>query len=141
MTVDSDKTFRAVSAGKFRLLDPNAGDASCEMRVPFILDAIDIHSVSSFNPESLTSGFSSMYGPEFCVLPTEKSSSRREKLPKEGTMPEHYFSLFYPLSFTRLLAEDSLHFIIDDQPERMTYSNQQSNRFKSAASQFNVDYM
>ena len=125
----------------FRLLDPNTGDASCEMRVSFILDAIDMLSISSFNPGSLNSGFISMYGPEFCVLPTEKSSSRGETLPKEGTMPEHYFALFYPLSITRLRAEDSLHFIIYKQPEQMTYSNQQSDRFKSAEAQFNVDYM
>jgi hypothetical protein len=63
--VDSEKTFRAVLAGNFRQLDPVTGDASCEMRVPFILDAMDILEMSCFKPESLIPGFIAMYGPQF----------------------------------------------------------------------------
>ena len=137
---DTEKTFRSVLAGNFRQLDPVTGDASCEMRVPFMLDAMDIIAKSGINPESLMSGYSSMYGPEFNKLPVD-TGSKKGSLPKAGTMPEHYFSLFYPLSVIRQRADDSLRFLIDDEPEGMTYSSGDVSRWKSAAAQYNVDYM
>ena len=137
---DPEKTFRSVSAGNFRQLDPVTGDASCEMRVPFMLDAMSILAESGFAPESLMPGFSSMYGPEFNLLPPD-TGSKKGSLPGSGTMPEHYFSLFYPLSVIRQRADDSLRFLIDDEPEGMTYSSGEVNRWKSAAAQYNVDYM
>ena len=137
---DPEKSFRSVATGNFRQLDPVTGDASCEMRVPFMLDAMDILATSGFNPESLIPGFSSMYGPEFNVLPADVGS-KKGSLPKSGTMPEHYFSLFYPLSVIRQRADDTLRFLIDDEPEGMTYSSGDVNRWKSAAAQYNVDYM
>ena len=138
--VDSEKTFRAVLAGNFRQLDPVTGDASCDMRVPFILDAMDILEISGFKPESLNPGFIAMYGPRFNMLPSD-IGSKKASLPEEGSMPEHYFSLFYPLSVTRQRAEDSLRFIIDDRPEKMTYPTDKVNKWRSAAAQYSVDYM
>ena len=137
---DPEKTFRAVAAGNFRQLDPVTGDASCEMRAPFMLDAMNILAASGCAPESLMPGFSSMYGPEFNLLPAD-TGSKKGSLPKSGTMPEHYFSLFYPLSVIRQRADDSLRFLIDDEPEGMTYSSGDVNRWKSAMAQYNVDYM
>ena len=137
---DPEKTFRSVAAGNFRQLDPVTGDASCEMRVPFMLDAMSILAASDFTSESLRLGFGSMYGPEFNMLPAD-IGSKKGSLPKSGTMPEHYFSLFYPLSVIRQRADDSLRFLIDDEPEGMTYSSGEVNRWKSAAAQYNVDYM
>ena len=137
---DPEKSFRSVAAGNFRQLDPVTGDASCEMRVPFMLDAMDILATSGYNPESLIPGFSSMYGAEFNQLPAD-IGSKKGSLPISGTMPEHYFSLFYPLSVIRQRADDSLRFLIDDEPEGMTYSSGDVNRWKSAAAQYNVDYM
>ena len=75
---DPGKTFRAVAEGNFRQLDPVTGDASCQMRVPFMLDAMDILAASDSKPASLTSGFSSAYGPEFNTLPR---MSVQEKAP------------------------------------------------------------
>jgi hypothetical protein len=137
---DPQKTFRAVAARNYRQLDPVTGDAACQMRVPFMLDAMNIISMSACTTESLILGFSSMYGPEFNMLPVV-AASRKGTLPEAGTMPDHYFSLFYPLSVTRQRADDSLGFLIEDQPERITYSYKKANRWKSAAAQFNVDYM
>ena len=137
---DPEKTIRAILAGNFRQLDPVTGDASCEMRVPFMLDSMDILAKSGIDPESLMLGFNSMYGPEFNKLPVD-TGSKKGSLPKTGTMPEHYFSLFYPLSVIRQRADDSLRFLIDDEPEGMTYSSGDVSRWKSAAAQYNVDYM
>ena len=136
-TTNSDKTFRSLVAMNFHQLDPLTGDASCEMRVPFILDAIDIFTISGYNMDNLAIGFASMYGPEFNMLPADIGGS----LPKEMTMPEYYFSFFYPLSVTRQRAQDSLHFIIDDRNEVMTYPTQVLNRWKMAAAKCNVNYM
>ena len=136
----TEKTFRAVFTGNFRQLDPVTGDASCEMRVPFILDAMDILEMSCFKPESLIPGFIAMYGPEINMLPAD-IGSKKASLPEEGTMPEHYFSLFYPLSVIRQRAEDSMRFIIDDRPEKMTYPTDKVNKWRSAAAQYSVDYM
>jgi hypothetical protein len=134
--VDSEKTFRAVLAGNFRQLDPVTGDASCEMRVPFILDAMDILEMSGFKPESLTLVLL------LCtVLNSADIGSKKASFPEEGSMPEHYYSLFYPLSVTRQRAEDSLRFIIHDRPEKMTYPTDKVNKWRSAAAQYSVDYM
>ncbi|CAI8040805.1 hypothetical protein GBAR_LOCUS22691, partial [Geodia barretti] len=129
---DPEKTFRAVAARNYRQLDPVTGDAACQMRVPFMLDAMNIVSMSACTAESLILGFSSMYGPEFNMLPVV-AASKKGTLPEAGTMPDHYFSLFYPLSVTRQRADDSLGFLIEDQPERITYSYKEANRWKSAA--------
>ena len=137
---DPGKTFRAVAEGNFRQLDPVTGDASCQMRVPFMLDAMDILSVSDPKPASLASGFSSAYGPEFNKLPPDVGS-RKGSLPKLGSLAEHYFSMFYPLSVIRCRADDSLGFLIDDEPEGSTYSYGDVNRWKSATAQYSVDYM
>ena len=137
---DPGKTFRAVAEGNFRQLDPVTGDASCEMRVPFLLDAMDILAASDPKPASLASGFSSAYGPEFNTLPPDVGS-RKGSLPKSGSMAEHYFSMFYPLSVIRCRADDSLRFLIDDEPEGSTYSYGEVNRWKSATAQYSVDYM
>ena len=137
---DPEKTFRAVAARNYRQLDPVTGDAACQMRVPFMLDAMNILSMSGCTTESLILGFSSMYGPEFNMLPVV-AASKKETLLEAGTMPDHYFSLFYPLSVTRQRADDSLGVLIEDQPERNTYSYKEANRWKSAAARFNVDYM
>ena len=105
--------------------------------MPFMLDAIDIFTLSGFNIDNLASGFASMYGPEFNMLPADIGGS----LPKEMAMPEYYFSLFYPLSVTRQRAQDSLHFIIDDRNEVMMYPTKVLNRWKMAAAKCNVNYM
>ena len=139
-TAESEKTFRAVATGNFRQLDPVSGDASCEMRVPFILDAMDILAMSGSDLESLAPGFVTMYGPDFAMLPAD-TQSRKGSLPKEGTMPDHYFSLFYPLSVTRQRGVDSLRFIIDDRAETMTYSTVELSRRRSALAQYSVNYM
>ena len=47
---DPEKTFRSVAARNFRQLDPVTGDASCEMRVPFMLDAMGILAASASLP-------------------------------------------------------------------------------------------
>lgn len=137
---DSGKTYRAVAAGNFRQLDPVTGDASCEMRVPFILDAMEILAASDAGPARLAAGFSSAYGPDFNTLPAD-IGSKRGSLPKSGTLAEHYFSMFYPLSVIRCRADDSLRFLIDDEPEASTYSYGNVNRWKSATAQYCVDYM
>ncbi len=137
---DPAKTFRAVARGNFRQLDPVTGDASCQMRVPFMLDAMDILAASDPKPASLAAGFGSAYGPQFNTLPPDVGS-RKGSLPKTGSMAEHYFSMFYPLSVIRCRAEDSLRFLIDDEPEGSTYSYGEVNRWKSATAQYSVDYM
>ena len=137
---DPDKTFRAVAEGNFRQLDPVTGDASCQMRVPFMLDAMDVLAASDPKPASLTSGFSLAFGPDFNTLPPDVGS-RKGSLPKSGSMAEHYFSMFYPLSVIRCRADDSLRFLIDDEPEGSTYSYGEVNRWKSATAQYSVDYM
>ena len=137
---DPGKTLRAVAGGNFRQLDPVTGDASCQMRVPFMLDAMEILAASDPNPASLTSGFSSAYGPEFNTLPADVGSKKRS-LPESGSMAEHYFSMFYPLSVIRRRADDSLRFLIDDEPEGSTYSYGNVNRWKSATARYSVDYM
>ena len=92
---DPEKSFRSVAAGNFRQLDPVTGDASCEMRVPFMLDAMDILATSGFNPESLMPGFSSMYGPEFNLLPAD-IGSKKGSLPKSGTIAGTLFFIILP---------------------------------------------
>ena len=137
---DPGKTFRAVAEGNFRQLDPVTGDASCQMRVPFMLDAMDILAASDPKPASLTAGFDSAYGPDFNRLPPDVGS-RKGSLPKLGSMAEHYFSMFYPLSVIRCRADDSLRFLIDEEPDGSTYSYGEVNRWKSATAQYSVDYM
>ena len=140
LAVDPGSTLRAVVDWKFRQLDPVTGDASCEMRVPFILDALKILAESNFALRNLAPGFNAQYGPEFSELPADIGSKKRS-LPRSGSMPEHYFSLLYPLSVIRQRAVDSLRFLIDDEPDGSTYSCSEVSRWKSAAAQYSVDYI
>ncbi|RMF10607.1 MAG: hypothetical protein D6763_05260 [Alphaproteobacteria bacterium] len=134
-----DDAINALKTGAYHQLDPVSGDASCEMRVPFLLDVYDAVRESldaNADSQTLTAQVDNVIRFDEIVRKQTKT-----QVQKQQRSASRYLGLCHPLTIMRTQGNDSFKFLIDDVPEKWTYSFNQRGKMKRDLAEYSVDYM
>ncbi|MBW7835331.1 MAG: hypothetical protein H3C28_01645 [Sphingomonadales bacterium] len=135
----------ALSSGSYYELDPVTGDASCEMRVPFLLDIVDAlkraglyNQLININENREIILHTDAIQIIDTVCPFTNFNQGNNTIRRSSSS---YLSLCHPLTIIRTQAKDKLGFLIDDHPSKWLFSFKTLESMKSQLATYSVDYM
>jgi hypothetical protein len=144
-TIFLKNSCHAISSGNYYELDPVTGDASCEMRVPFLLDIVDALKRAGLYNQLININENQeivLHENAIQVIDTTCTFTNLEQGNKTILRSSSsYFSLCHPLTIIRTQAKDKLGFLIDDHPSKWLFSFKALESMKSQLATYSVDYM
>lgn len=135
----------ALNSGNYYELDPVTGDASCEMRVPFLLDVVDALKRAGLYNQLININENNDIVLHPNVIETIDNVCTFVNIGQNNKIirrtSSSYFSLCHPLTIIRTQAKDKLGFLIDDHPSKWLFSFKALESMKSQLATYSVDYM